>query len=172
MNRRKVIKQRVFSSLSKGKLRRKRKNKLTMGEVSIVYRRPLSKIPGIVKSSNDAYRIFKNIFESERIDYKEFFFVLLMSNSNRCLCYSRIGEGNTSGTVVNIKEILQLVLKTNACGVILAHNHPSGNLTASEADIRITRKIRDSCESLEIVLLDHIIISSESYFSFMDEGLI
>lgn len=152
--------------------RRKNLSKVALGEVSIVYRRPPIKTPVKVNSSDEAYLVFQHIFESEKLDYKEFFFVLLLSYSKRCIWYSKISEGSVAGTVVNVREVLQLALKTNASGVIIAHNHPSGNLKPSESDIKLTRKIKDGCGLFDVQLLDHLIITSEGYLSIADEGLI
>ena len=111
-------------------------------------------------------------FDTRKIDYKEMFYVVLLNRANYCLGYSHISTGSTSGTVVNIKEVFQLALKTNASSIILAHNHPSGNMTPSNADINLTQKIKNGCELFDIQLLDHLIISSLNYYSFADNGKI
>jgi DNA repair protein RadC len=78
--------------------------------------------------------------------------------------------GSTSGTTVNLKEIFQLVLKTNAVAIILCHNHPSGNLKPSNADIALTKRIKSLADVVDIAVLDHIILTSEGYYSLSDEG--
>ena len=84
-----------------------------------------------------------------------------------------LSKGTTSGSIVDIKVILQYVIKANASSIIVAHNHPSGNPKPSEADIKITRRIKQACELLEIILLDHLIVFPlEGYSSFSDEGII
>ena len=83
---------------------------------------------------------------------------------------SCIGNGGVSGTVVDPKRIFQTALKANACGLILCHNHPSGTTSPSEADIKITNKIKNAGIFLEISVLDHLIVTPESFYSFADEG--
>jgi len=96
--------------------------------------------------------------------------VLLLNRANRVLGFVKISEGGVSGTVVDPKKIFQIALKANASGIILAHNHPSGNTTPSASDESITAKIVAAGKFLEISVLDHLIITSEQYFSFSDEG--
>ena len=105
------------------------------------------------------------------IDYKERFAVLLLSRSNKVLGLSWISQGGISGTIVDVRLIFQAVLKANASSIILLHNHPSGQLEASEADLRITRKIKSGADVLDISVLDHLIITSEKFVSMADEGL-
>lgn len=139
-------------------------------EVEIIYNSPRFEEPIQVKTSLDGYNLLMQSFDKRKIDFKEMFYVVLLNNANYCLGYSHISTGSTSGTVVNIKEIFQLAIKTNASAIILAHNHPSGSLKPSEADLRLTRKIKDGCELLDMKLLDHLIITSLSYYSFTDNG--
>jgi len=82
-----------------------------------------------------------------------------------------ISEGGLSGTVVDVRLILATALKAGASSMILCHNHPSGNLKPSEADYKITQKIKDAGETMDIQVLDHLIITGEAYFSFSDEGV-
>ena len=106
----------------------------------------------------------------EDIDYTESFKILYLNRNNRLLGISNLSKGGTSGTVVDVKCIYQAALKANANCLILAHNHPSGNLTPSPEDISITRKIKEAGKFLDMQLLDHIIVSSFGYYSFADEG--
>lgn len=142
-------------------------------EVEIHYKRkqPFSEMPKI-NNSQDADRIFREIIDPNKIDLKEFFFVALLSHANRVLGVSEISRGAVSQTCVNIKEIFQLALKANASGIILAHNHPSGNLKPSETDKALTSQVSNGGKLLEIKLIDHLILTSESHFSFADESLI
>lgn len=143
-----------------------------MHEIGIVYKRPLYDTMPRMKSSSDAHSLLKKVIDSETIDYKEFFWVLLMNRSNCVLGYSEIGKGDTHSVIVNVKEIFQLALKANASGLILCHNHPSGNLKKSKVDEDITEKINVISSLFSITLLDHIIITSEGYYSFTDNGII
>lgn len=124
-----------------------------------------------VTSSRDAESIFRLIWE-EPMELYESFYILLMNKANRVLAYRRISTGGVSGTVVDPKSIFQVALLTNASALILAHNHPSGNLKTSEADVKITTKVKNAGEMLDIAVLDHLILTGDSYFSFADEGIL
>tara|TARA_R110002050_G_scaffold107585_3_gene218102 strand:- start:747 stop:1202 length:456 start_codon:yes stop_codon:yes gene_type:complete len=141
-------------------------------EVEIRYKNatPKNERPKIT-SSRDAYEIAKTAI-GDLIDYKEAFFIILLNNSNEVLGISKISEGGITGTVVDVRLVFQLGLKTHAVGMILAHNHPSGTLKPSQADISLTKKLKDAGELLDIKVLDHLIVTTESYFSFADENQI
>ncbi|HKK67994.1 MAG TPA: JAB domain-containing protein, partial [Bacteroidales bacterium] len=103
---------------------------------------------------------------------REYFYVMLLNRGNRVLGFYQISVGGISGTVVDVKLILQAAIKTNASGILLGHNHPSGTLEASDADLKITRKVKSACSFMDISVLDHIIITADTYLSMADEGLI
>ncbi|MBW6479936.1 MAG: JAB domain-containing protein [Bacteroidales bacterium] len=124
-----------------------------------------------VAGSRDVYEVLQRIW-SPRIDHIEEFMVLCLNRANKLLGWARVSQGGLSGTVADPKLIYQIALKSNACSIILAHNHPSGNLQPSEADIHLTRKLKDAGQVLDLPVLDHLIISSEGFYSFADEGLI
>jgi len=138
-------------------------------EVEVVYKRPAISSMESIKGKEDIVEVFRKLITEEKIDFKEFFMVALLSRNNHFLGVSKISTGSTNGTVVNIKEILQLAIKTNSSAIILGHNHPSGNLQPSDCDISITRKIKEVCKLCDITLLDHIILTSEGHYSFIDE---
>jgi DNA repair protein RadC len=100
----------------------------------------------------------------------EQFWVLLLNRANQVVAKRMISTGGVAGTVVDVKMVFQPAIELLASGIILCHNHPSGNLQPSQADIDITRKIKRGATDLDIVLLDHIIISANGYYSFADEG--
>lgn len=102
----------------------------------------------------------------------EEFWVLLLNRANRLIRKHRVSEGGVSGTVADPKMIFKLAITHLASGIIVAHNHPSGNRTASQSDIDLTKKLREAGKFLEIQLLDHVIICGSNYFSFADEGLL
>ncbi|MFY0602717.1 MAG: JAB domain-containing protein [Flavobacteriaceae bacterium] len=143
-----------------------------MHEVGIVYKRPLFDSMPHIKSQFDAYEILMEIIDKDTIDHKEFFWVLLLNQSNRLLGYSEIGKGDTKVVVVNVKEIFQLVVKMNASAILLCHNHPSGNLKASKQDIELTNKVKKACDLFSVSLLDHLILTSEYFSAFSEEGLL
>ena len=126
-----------------------------------------------IKSSEDAYRIIFENWNKDTIEHIEEFKILLLNRSNRALGIATISKGGISGTITDVRIILQYAIKANASSIIVAHNHPSGNLEPSEADKRITQKMREASGKMEISLLDHIIlICDETYFSFADSGFI
>lgn len=143
-----------------------------MHEVKITYIRPLYDDMPVIKRSKDVSTLMRDYIDLECLDYKEFFWVLLLNNSNCVLGISEIGKGNSKGVVVNIHEIFQLALKTNATEIIICHNHPSGKLKASERDKTITKRIKEIAELFNITFIDHIIITSENYYSFLDDGML
>ncbi len=102
----------------------------------------------------------------------EQFKILLVNRAHKVLEVLEVSQGGIAGTVADPKIIFVSALKAAACGIILSHNHPSGNLNASQADIDLTKKLKEAGRFLEIQILDHIIITSEKYFSFADEGLL
>ena len=102
---------------------------------------------------------------------REEFWVLLLNRANRILAREQISAGGISGTVVDARIIFRKALVGGACSLILFHNHPSGNLKPSQADIRLTQKLKKAGETLDIAVLDHLIIGESAYYSFADEGI-
>jgi DNA repair protein RadC len=122
-----------------------------------------------VASSRDVYEFLK----SDLLDIPhEEFWVILLNRANRVIKKIQISQGGVSGTVVDPRIIFKLAVEALASGIIVAHNHPSGNLTASQADILLTQKLKEGGKLLEIQVLDHVIIAGQKYFSFADDGLI
>lgn len=139
-------------------------------QVEIIYSNNLSSEPMKITSSNDAFKLLQSIYNPKKVDYKEFFYVVLLNNAHFVLGVSNISIGNEKGTVVCIKEIFQLALLSNANKILISHNHPSGNLNPSEADNRITNQIRQACKFFDMELLDHIIFTSKGFYSYADNG--
>ncbi|HRE67703.1 MAG TPA: JAB domain-containing protein [Cyclobacteriaceae bacterium] len=125
-----------------------------------------------VSSSKDASDILMANWDDTKIELMEQFKVMLMNRANKVLGIFEVSTGGITGTVADPKLIFAAAIKGAACGIIIAHCHPSGNLQPSQADIDLTRKIKEGGRLLDIALLDHIILTSEGYFSFADEGLI
>ncbi len=143
-----------------------------LAEIEIHYRNKvrisdMEKVAG----SRDVYDVLSRIW-SPKIDHVEEFMILCLNRANRVLGWAKVSQGGISGTVADPKLIYQIALKSNASSIIIAHNHPSGNLTPSEADIQLTRKLKEAGLMLDLPVLDHLIISSEGYYSFADEGLL
>jgi DNA repair protein RadC len=146
---------------------------IAVTEIEIKYKNKVksSERPKIT-GSHDAERIFRPIF-SEFIEHHEAMYAMYLNRANKVLGCLQIGVGGIAGVAADAKIIFQGALKANASGIILAHNHPSGNKTASQADIDLTRKIKEAGKFLEIALLDHLImLPEEVYFSFADEGML
>ncbi|WP_264548192.1 RadC family protein [Flavobacterium sp. N2820] len=101
----------------------------------------------------------------------EEFWVLYLNNSNKVIYKAQLSKGGITGTVVDIRLVFKIAFEQNATGLILSHNHPSGKLIASEADLKITKRIKEAGQTLEIQVLDHIIITENGYLSFQDEGI-
>jgi DNA repair protein RadC len=122
-----------------------------------------------ITSSKDAY----DLLSGDLMDLgHEEFWVLLLNRAHRVIRKQRISEGGVAGTVADPKIIYKLALEELASAMVVAHNHPSGNLTASQSDIDLTRKLKDAGKVMEVQLLDHIIVAGKKYFSFADEGLL
>lgn len=124
----------------------------------------------LVSSSRDAVNVFRQHFDRDEIDYRESFFALYLNQAHKVLRIRKISEPGISSTVVDVRIILQVALLCNASAVILAHNHPSGNLNPSAEDLKITQSIKNASEFLNLKLLDHFILTSTDHFSFADEG--
>ena len=105
------------------------------------------------------------------LDHEEFW-ILLLNRSNRVLDKYMVSKGGITGTVIDVRTIMKCAVEKSATSMILCHNHPSGNLSPSDADLQITRKIKDAGQLMEIQVLDHLIITQKSHFSFADNGLL
>ena len=126
-----------------------------------------------ITSSKDAYKLLFDSWNKNSIEHVEEFKLLLLNRSNAVLGMLSVSKGGISGTVTDIRLIFQGALKTNASGIIVCHNHPSGNLNPSESDKKITQKIKEAGNLMDIQLLDHIIILPvEGYYSFADDGIL
>jgi DNA repair protein RadC len=125
-----------------------------------------------IKSSGDASTFFKNKWNENTIEMQEEFYILLMNRANEVLGYFAPFKGGVTGTVADDKIIFGTALKALASSIIVAHNHPSGNLNPSEADIALTKKLKQIGTMVSIPVLDHLIITKESYYSFADEGIL
>lgn len=144
-----------------------------VAEVELVYKTKVkaSERPKIT-SSKDSYNLLLQCWDMDKIELQEQFKVMLLNRSNKVLGVYEVSSGGITGTVADPKLIFMAALKASACGIIISHNHPSGNLKPSRPDEELTKKIREAGRLLDIQVLDHIIITSEGYYSFADEGLL
>jgi DNA repair protein RadC len=124
-----------------------------------------------IGSSKDAADYIRQFYNGD-IEIFESFFVLLLNRQNETIGYAKISQGGVTGTYVDTKIILKYVVDTFASGVIIAHNHPSGALTPSAQDDLITSKLKSAITLLDSSLLDHVILTSNNYYSYADNGKI
>ncbi|RYC50416.1 JAB domain-containing protein [Flagellimonas olearia] len=145
-----------------------------VNEIKISYCEKLGAIHSPrVTSSHEAAKVLLDNWNRDSIAVKETFKVLLLNNSNRLKGAFQVSDGGITGTLVDLRILFAVVLKTLSVGIILAHNHPSGNLKPSQQDRQLTEKIRKAAELFDIKVLDHLIIVPEGgYFSFADDGLL
>lgn len=123
-----------------------------------------------ISGSNFAGKCFAENWED--LEYIERFKVMLLNRSNKVKGIITISIGGTTACIVDVKIVLQAAILSNSNGIIIAHNHPSGNLNPSAEDIKITKSIKEACKFHDIGLLDHIIITTDGFYSFADEGLL
>jgi DNA repair protein RadC len=143
-----------------------------VAEISVSYKPSKAHKP-IIKSSEDVYFYLLKFFPEDTIALHETFVVGYLNRANRLIGVYELSKGGITGTVADPRLVLSIALKTAATGVVLCHNHPSGNLQPSSADIEITKKIDSACKFLDIKLIDHIIISpTGEFYSFIDEGVL
>ena len=122
-----------------------------------------------IASSHDAFDLMKPLMEDLETEQ---FWDLYLNNANKVLSKQKISDGGMTATVVDVRLILKRALELNATGLILCHNHPSGTLMPSKADAVVTDKIKKAAQFMDIQVLDHLIITDRSYFSFADQGRI
>jgi len=103
--------------------------------------------------------------------FHEEFWVIFLNNSNKIISKAQLSKGGITGTIVDVRLVFKLALENRATGLILCHNHPSGSLVPSESDKLITNKLKLAGESLDVKVLDHLIITETKYYSFVDEGI-
>ncbi|HOW26242.1 MAG TPA: DNA repair protein RadC [Bacteroidales bacterium] len=121
-----------------------------------------------IQSSRDVFELFQVELAEKRY---EGFWLLLLDRANKIVGQEKISEGGTAGTVADPKRIFKVAIDRFASSIILCHNHPSGNVEPSQADITLTKKMIHAGSLLDIQILDHIIIGEENYFSFADENM-
>ena len=122
-----------------------------------------------IKSSADAYTVFLEHLSDLRT---EEFWVIFLNQKNQIIYKSQISKGGITGTIVDVRVLFKIALEHFATSIIVAHNHPTGNLKPSEADLKITKNIKNAGEILNIKLADHLIIGENTFFSFQDQGLL
>lgn len=155
--------------------------KKQVSEVSKAYKQTVSKIRLVkektdiprrrVVTSSAVYEFALLMYEGD-IELFESFYVIFLNRANCIVSYTKLSQGGISGTVVDSRIMMKYCVETLASGIILVHNHPSGNVQPSEADIALTNKIKKISDIMDISLLDHLIVTTTNYFSFADNGLL
>ena len=143
-------------------------SEITLSFKSRVY---LPQAPQIT-SSRDAYQVALANWGLGEIELRETFKTILLNRANKVKGLYEVSKGGVAGTVVDAKLVFAAALKTMSSSLILVHNHPSGSLQPSQADIQLTRKLRQAGQLLDLSVLDHLIITLDGYYSFADEGII
>ena len=143
----------------------------TIAEIQVSYS-TLDTHKDKVCSGKQAFELILNSWEKGSLELQEEFKVLLLNRANEVLGLYAMSKGGVSGTIVDVKLLFAVSLKCNASSIIIAHNHPSGNLKPSDADISLTNKIKRCSELLDISLLDHLIITKNGFYSFSENSLL
>ena len=141
-----------------------------VAEVKMSYRRDTGIEQKTVKTSRDVYDMALEIFDDDTLDYSEQGVVLLMNNSGKVNGYRKVAEGGLATAQVDIRMIIQAALLTNSTSIAFTHNHPTGNLVPSHQDDMLTRCLKQSCDFMDIRMLDHVIVTREGYYSYADHG--
>lgn len=146
------------------------KFKTNISEISLNYKRKVkaSERPR-VSCSKDAEKLFRENWNDLTINLYEEFKILLLDRNNSCMGIVPISQGGVSGTLVDAKLVFASALKARACAIILGHNHPSGNTKPSQSDISLTKRFVKGASYLDLKILDHLILTEDSYHSFADE---
>lgn len=147
--------------------------KTSIPEIQITFKNeiPAKERPKI-HSSKDSEEILRANFEDGTIELREYFKVLYLNRANQVIGIYHLSSGSIAGTVVEPRLIFAAGLKCLCSGIVLCHNHPSSNLKPSRADITLTDKLVKAAKLLDMQILDHIILTNESYLSFADDGLL
>ena len=140
-------------------------------EISLKFKGKKSELKKITRPE-DAAEICRMCFDEGKLDWVEEFIVIGLNRANKVQGFYKVSSGGVTGTIADPRVIFQYALLSNATQIIISHNHPSGNLNPSDADIELTKKIKAAGELLDIKLLDHIIITDESYASLNELGII
>jgi len=124
-----------------------------------------------MKTSADAAQFFRTIFNADTIQWTEESAMITLNRANEVISVDKLSSGGTSGVIVDAKVVFTIALKLTGHSIILAHNHPSGNLQASEDDIKVTKQLVNAGRVLDIRVLDHLILTDKGYLSMADEHL-
>lgn len=141
----------------------------TVSEIQVSYQ-PAGKPIHKISCSKDAFNILINYYPQETIHLMERSVVLYLNNANKVIGVYKVSDGGATSTIIDVRIVLGIALKLTAKGIIISHNHPSGETQPSGADKTVTKKLKDACALMDINFCDHIIVTAESYHSFCDQG--
>ena len=144
----------------------------TISEIEVAYRPLSTTILNPITQSKDAYDLIIREWDDNILEMIEEVKVIFLNRTNKQIGIYNLAKGGITGCVVDIRIILSIALKTLATGIILVHNHPSGNLNPSTEDRKITNELQKACKIMNIKLLDHLIVTRKGFFSFADANLI
>lgn len=145
--------------------------KSMLPEITLTYKTGEQKKVKIT-NANDADELFRKLYDFDTLELNEKSIILFLNNANNTIGWLLLAIGGIQGCVIDSRLILATALKCNATGIIISHNHPSGSVTPSEEDKKLTRKIKDACHTLMIKLIDHVIITKDEFCSMANEGLL
>jgi DNA repair protein RadC len=123
-----------------------------------------------VCSSSKAANLFRQFMDPDQLQYREMFYALFLNRNNEIVGLFKVSEGGISSTVVDPKVLLSQALLIGASGIIVCHNHPSGNIQPSQSDFNLTEKLKNAASYLDMSILDHVILTENNYYSFADMG--
>lgn len=123
-----------------------------------------------IMGGRNAYEELKQIFDPDTINLFETFYVVYLNRNNVVKGFQKVGEGTATSTPVDTKRMMMGALDSLATGLIISHNHPSGNIKPSEEDRKVTKRINQACKLLDLTLIDHIIMGANGYYSFAENG--
>jgi len=144
---------------------------MKVSEIEITYTHQ-AKTAGVVKTSDDLYKVFLGAFPKNRIALKEYVYAAYLRADAGVLCVMKVSEGAINESLFDVRGIMQAALKVNAVGVAVCHNHPSGNMKPSGMDIKATKRIKEACSIMGLNFIDHLIISPVrgKYYSFAENN--
>ena len=144
----------------------------SLNEIEIRYRRkPIQQEVRRIQNSSDAIALLRQLYDKNRIHYKEESIAIFLNRNNDVLGFQKLSSGGLTGTIVDARILFSIALKTLSSGIILSHNHPSGNLKPSSQDVSLTDRLRKFGKMIDVCLLDHIIVDDTfNYYSFAEEG--
>lgn len=124
-----------------------------------------------IKQSKDVADLLRQIWDNDSLPIYESVIVIFLNRQNNTIGWLKVSQGGLSGSVVDVRLILATALQCLASGIIMAHNHPSGNTNPSEADLRLTKKVKEGAEIMDMQLLDHVVLTETDYYSMADNGV-